>query len=130
MKIHHIGYLVKNIEKAALEFEKAGYKAEGECIYDPIRDIDILFMINSGYRIELVSPKSCQSVVSETIKKMGNTPYHICYCCGCIEQEQQRLRKEGYLPVGKIEPAVAIEGNKVCFMLSRQIGLIELVENK
>ena len=41
MKIHHIGYLVKKIEKAISAFLDLGYIVEKETIYDNYRDIDI-----------------------------------------------------------------------------------------
>ncbi|MBR1797899.1 MAG: VOC family protein [Clostridiales bacterium] len=128
MRIHHIGYLVKNIAKARGPFEELGYEAEGEVVYDPLRDIDILFMVNGDYRIELVQPKSPESVVANTLKKIGNSPYHICYYCDDISKAQIELHEKGYYPLGDIEPAVAIGGRKVCFMLNPAIGMIELVE--
>lgn len=130
MQIHHVGYLVKNIEKAKVKFEKLGFVVEGETVFDKYRGIDILFMINDGYRIELVSPKTSESVVADTYKKLGNSPYHICYYCDCIESAMDDLRKDGYLPLGEPSPAVAIDGKKVCFLFNRQIGILELVEQR
>lgn len=130
MKVHHIGYLVKNIEKAQKSFTSLGYVNEGEVIYDESRGIDILFMNNDSYRIELVSPKSEDSVVYGTLKKLGNTPYHICYEVEDIEKALEELRNQGYTPASEIEPAPAIEGRKVCFAFNRSIGIIELVECK
>ena len=130
MKIHHIGYLAKDMDKAAASFEALGYVKETEKVYDSIRDVDIIFMTNDGYRIELVSPKSDRSPVYATLKKLGNAPYHICYCCDDIEEAVSRLREEGYTPAGETEPAPAIGGARVCFMFRRQTGLIELVECK
>lgn len=130
MKIHHVGYLVKNIEKAKTKFEKLGFEVEGDVVFDEYRGIDILFMSNDGYRIELVSVKTEDSVVADTYKKLGNTPYHICYCSNNLEEDKIELRQEGFLPLGESAPAVAINGNNVCFMFNRQIGLIELVEQR
>lgn len=105
-----------------------GYEPEGEVVYDPLRDIDILFMVNGQYRIELVSPKSKESVVADTLKKLGNAQYHICYYCDDIKVTQEELHDKGFLPAGEIQPAVAINGKKVCFMYNRPIGIIEFVE--
>ena len=41
MKIHHIGYLVDNIERALSEFEKLGFSRIGETVEDPMREIFI-----------------------------------------------------------------------------------------
>ena len=128
MKIHHIGYLAKNMDKAIASFEALGYERETDVVYDSLREVDIIFLTNDGYRVELVSPKSDRSPVYATLKKLGNAPYHICYCCDDIKAEMERLRDEGYTPAGEIEPAVAIGGADVCFMYRRPVGLIELVE--
>ncbi|MCR5747529.1 MAG: VOC family protein [Lachnospiraceae bacterium] len=130
MKIHHVGYLSKNINKSLASFEELGYRAETEIVYDPLRDIDIVFLQNDGYRVELVSPKSKASPVYDTLKKLGDGPYHICYICDDIEEKMEELREKGYMPTGEIEPAVAIGGKRVCFMFRRQVGIIELLEDK
>ena len=72
MKVHHIGYLVKNIEKAEQAFLKLGYKKETEIIFDESRGINISFLIKDAYRIELVSPATDVSVVSSLRKRIGN----------------------------------------------------------
>ncbi len=128
MKVHHIGYLVKNIEKALPDFYELGYQNETDIIYDPLRDIDIIFLINGTCRIELVQPKSKTSVVFQTLRKTGNAPYHICYICDNIQSASIQLRQKGFLPTGPAEPAIAIGGNPVCFMFKSASGLIELVE--
>lgn len=129
MNIHHVGYLVKKLDKARASFEALGYIAEGEVAYDEIRDIDILFMINGDYRIELVMPKSENSVVNDLLKKNGSGPYHICYHCEDIEASMEEMRSKGFVPAGDIQPAPAIDGRRVVFMFSRTMGIIELVED-
>lgn len=128
MEIHHIGYLVKNIDKAKEIFESLGYLIEKDTMYDDIRDINICFMCNGEYRIELVSPQSKDSVVSDTIKKMGETPYHICYYVDDIKKAMESLRAHGFIPTSEIQPAPAINRKQVCFMYKRNMGLLELVE--
>lgn len=70
LKIHHIGYLVKKLEKAKKTFESLGYLAEQDTVRDEIRKVDICFLIKDGYRVELVSPFSEESVVSGLLKKI------------------------------------------------------------
>jgi len=61
MKIHHIGYLVKSMEKAQKTFTELGYRIEQETVYDDYRQIDICFLEKDGYRIELVCPGTATS---------------------------------------------------------------------
>ena len=128
MKVHHIGYLVKKMEKAIKSFGELGYETEGEIVYDPFRKINICFMSKDGYRIELVSPAEPDSVVSDLIKRLKNTPYHICYESECFEQDVENLCANGYVCMGEPCEAPAIAGRRVVFLMNPSIGMIEVVE--
>ncbi len=69
LKIHHIGYLVKKMNQAKQTFEVLGYHVEQDTVCDEIRKVAICFLIKDGYRVELVSPVSPDSVVAGLIKK-------------------------------------------------------------
>ena len=92
MTIHHIGYLVKKLERARLAFEALGYGVEQETIRDEFRKVDIVFLSKDGYRIELVSPYAPDSVVSGLIARTGNAPYHVCYEVDDLDAAIERLR--------------------------------------
>ena len=79
MKIHHIGYAVKNIEDSINEFKKLGYITIENKIVDNQRNVIIQFIKNGDYLIELVAPLNKESPVTNLLKKQGNSPYHICY---------------------------------------------------
>lgn len=128
MQIHHIGYLVKNIQKAQTQFEMLGYQSVGQVKYDEYRDIDILFMEKDGYTIELVCPKSKESVVSNLIKTYRNAPYHMCYETECFDEEIENLERNGFTRFDEPCPAPALNDRRVCFLLSPRIGMIELLE--
>ena len=59
--------------------EKLGFEVTQDTVFDEYRGIDITFLARDGYVVEIVSPKEKDSVVSELFKKIGNSPYHICY---------------------------------------------------
>ena len=69
MKIHHIGYLVRKIDRAIQEFGDLGYQVLQETVYDDYRQVQICFMEKDGYVIELVSPTTKTSVVRDLLKK-------------------------------------------------------------
>ena len=129
MQIHHIGYLVKKIDRAIIAFEELGYRKETEIIFDEHRGIDICFLVKDGYRMELVSPKSKESVVYELQKKYGNSPYHICYNCENIEMSIQELRSNGYVQYDIPHEAIALNNRNVCFLIHPYLGMIELLED-
>ena len=75
MKIDHIGYAIKSIEKSKADLEKVGYKF-GELIEDEDRNIEIVFGEKDGYKIELVAPRDKSgSPVDKIIKRIGNGPF-------------------------------------------------------
>ena len=129
MKIHHIGYLVKNIDKAIDEFKLLGFKLQSNVTYDDNRKISICFMSNESVDIELISSIDKTSVVSGLHKKIGNAPYHICYECSDIKKELQIKIKQGYMVVKEPEQAKAINDQQVAFLFNKEIGLIEIVES-
>lgn len=128
LSVHHIGYLVKKIEKAKQTFLALGYRIEKDIVYDDIRKVNICFLIRDGYRIELVSPASEDSVVAGLIKKYKNTPYHICYEVTDIRKAADELASNGFITIDTPTPAPALEDRNVIFLTSASVGMIELVE--
>ena len=127
MKIHHVGYLVKKIDKAAEEFEKLGYLRRGDITVDTYRKVDILFLEKDGYVVELVSPNAPDSVVSGLIKTYKNAPYHICYESTAFREDLERLTQNGYVQIDQPAPAPAIGNREVVFLLNSRLGMIELL---
>ncbi|MDE6603349.1 MAG: VOC family protein [Lachnospiraceae bacterium] len=127
LKIHHIGYLVKKIEKAKQTFASLGYLVEQDTVRDDIRKVDICFLIKDGYRVELVSPFSEDSVVSGLLKKYKNAPYHICYEAEDPEGAYRELTENGFAAIDTPTPAPALGGRDVVFLTSPVIGMIELI---
>ena len=98
MNVDHIGYAVKNIDASRQAFEELGY------VFDPVvndtdRNIFISFGRLGDYRIELVSPldPALPSPVDGTLKKSGNTPYHICYTSSRFEDDIKELQQKRVL---------------------------------
>ncbi len=128
MKIDHIGYLVKNIEKARSSFAALGFLEITDMCRDEYRKVDIIFLEKDGYVVELVSPYAPDSVVADLLKKVKNMPYHFCYQVEDLAEESARLRKEGFVPIDDPKEAPALGRRRVCFLQSARIGMIELLE--
>lgn len=129
MRVEHIGYAVKNIEKSITAFQKMGYEF-GMVINDEDRNIKIAFGCMDGYKIELVSPlsKESPSPVDLYIQKTGNTPYHICYESDNFEQDIKKLEEQRFKVILPPAPACAFNGRRVVFMNQVSMGLLEIVE--
>ncbi len=128
MRIDHIGYAVKNMEKARRSMEVLGFAFE-EPVDDFDRQIRIAFGENDGYRVELVAPMEDGSPVDKQLTTIGPTPYHICYRSSEIEADLERLQRERFRVLIPLAPAVAFGGRRVVFLYSLSVGLIEIVED-
>ena len=129
MKIDHIGYAVKRIDRALASFEKMGF-AFGPVIEDPERNVKLAFGEKEGYRIELVAPleKSKPSPVDHCLSNTVGTPYHICYQSMDFEADILKLKGQGMKVVIEPRPAVAFGGSRVVFLMDIGFGLMEIVE--
>ena len=128
MRIDHIGYAVKNIDKAKKAMEALGYTFE-PTVEDKDRDIFIAFGELDDYRVELVAPMVEGSPVDMYLSKIGPTPYHICYRSSDIEADIAKLQKNRFKVSIPLAPAIAFGNKRVVFMYSLSVGLIEIVED-
>lgn len=128
IKIHHIGYAVKDINEAIHRFKLMNYTVIGECIRDNERGICVQFVKNGDYLIELVMPARTNSPVDSYILNYKYTPYHICYEVDDIRAVIDKLKEEGYKLICCPKPAPAINNRKVAFLYSKGIGLIEIID--
>ena len=128
MKIHHVGYLTKNLNKSEFLFEKLGFIVEKEKAYDALRKIHIVFMLNGDYRIELIEPDGEESSVWGLLKRYKNTPYHFCYEVDDMNAAVKKIGGGGNIMLSEPMPASCLDGKLCCFMLHKDMGIIELCE--
>ena len=128
MRIDHIGYAVKNIEKARKAMEALGYTFD-PTIEDKERNIFIAFGELDGYRVELVAPMGESSPVDMYLSKIGPTPYHICYRSSNIEADIEKLKAGRFKVSVPLAPAIAFNNKRVVFLYSLSVGLVEIVED-
>ncbi len=127
-QFHHIGYAVKSIDKTARYYTASGWQM-GEVFTDTIQNTYITFLRREGFPlIELVAPVDDNSPICNTLKKVGNSTYHVCYSVPDIDIAISELRVQRYMPLFKPVEAVAINNKRICYLMHPDVGLIELVE--
>lgn len=130
MKVHHIGYLVKNIYKTIPILENLGYNSDSKITYDPSRKANIVFMKNGFTTVELVCPDNTSDIYP-LLKKYVNTPYHICYEVDNLDYTISSLTQKGWLLFKDKQKAPAISPTaEVVFLAHASAGMIELIVNK
>jgi methylmalonyl-CoA/ethylmalonyl-CoA epimerase len=134
-QVHHVGYAVRDIERAGQIFTLLNFQQDSSITNDVIRNINIQFWRNQTTLIELISilDDSQKSPVDFLFKKKfsfpGNgMPYHICYVVNDIEQTINRLKKEKFFVIQPPSQAPALENRQVAFLVHHDIGMIELLE--
>lgn len=128
MKVHHIGYLVKKMDKAIPSFEALGYTLIVPATWDEGRDADICFLENDGYCVKLICP-SKESALFPLLKQYSNAPYHSCYVCDDLEEAIEELKQQKFMLFKEPSPAPVIGASaRVAFFISSRAGMIELVE--
>ena len=110
MKIHHIGYLTKNLTATQKEFQKLGFMVEQGAAFDSYRGIRIEFLRNDAYCVELIEPQGKESPLYPLLKKYKNTPYHFCYETEDLRKELLYMEQNGYRIIQEPLPAPCMGG--------------------
>lgn len=132
MRLHHIGYAVSDMEASEPSFVALGFSRRGGVVDDDARHVRILFMESpSGELVELVAPLDGSAPVEAALDAHRGAahPYHLCYEVASLEDEVSRLCGLGFARISDLSEAPALGGRRVCFLMSRVAGLIELVES-
>lgn len=129
-KIDHIGIAVKDIEVSNALFEKllgvAPYKQEA------VESEGVLtsFFKSDTSKIELLAATDQDSVIANFIEKKGEGIHHIAFEVANIEEEIQRLKKEGFVVLNEI-PKKGADNKLVVFLHPKATNgvLIELCQS-
>ncbi len=125
--VDHIGYAVKDLVSAREFFKALGFDFSVE-EEDLLRSVNVCVASDlRGSRIELLAPAKEKSPIDSYLKKIGPTPYHICYETDNMDDSISELTKIGFTLLSKPEISVPLKGS-VCFLYEAEIGLIELIK--
>ncbi len=128
MKTDHIGYLTTDISETAKAFEAFGYERQSVIDFDD-QKCSVCFLVkDNNVKIELVKPYEENKSLMRLMKKIGNAPYHICYE---VDNLDEALEKWGgqFVQLFPPVPSPAFGGCRICYLWSREIGFVELVES-
>jgi methylmalonyl-CoA/ethylmalonyl-CoA epimerase len=129
MKVHHVAYLTKNIDRKADELCRLlGAKRLTEPVVDPGQGARIVFLDMDGTRLELIEPYGDDSPVATRVRKSPGL-FHLCFEVDDLDETLRRLEATEEATVIKPpQPAPAIENRRVAFVVTTGNDLIEFVE--
>jgi methylmalonyl-CoA/ethylmalonyl-CoA epimerase len=130
LQLHHIGVLVKDIDKAACDYvSKFGYELKSLVIHDPVQTafVQFLRLEGDGTYLELISPDGPESKLVTALKKGGGLN-HFCYQTDNIEASYQDLALKAMFILQQPVDAVAFPNRKIAWLMGLDGIPIELVE--
>lgn len=126
-ELHHIGVAVPSIEDAQELYLNLGFQFESAVFSDPDIDVKVQFLINAGFRIELVEPISESSPARVWLRE-GSPIYHFAYLVDDVEVATVKLKSQKFRKIFGPIPAIAFDNREVAFFMNRNRLVIEIIE--
>ena len=124
MKEHHIGIIVKSIEKDIDIYEKLGYRRESKIYVDEIQKNKVVFLYREGndLLLELIEPIDRTSTVYTA--QLGY--HHICYEVNSDNEvnDMYKVKGTGIIFLRKVR-AVALKNRCVSFAMLQNGFIVE-----
>ena len=125
MKLHHIGYVVKDIgqyEKNLIVEKKI------KELFDPVQNSNMALYLNySDSLIELIQPLNEESFTYNFLHKNGSSYHHLFYEIGSESELKGVVDDQKLIKVKGPIPAVLFDGRMVWFYYSRNKQIVEFV---
>ena len=132
MKLHHIGIVVKNIQKSLGELTNfLQFKETTIPMLIESQKVNVCFLKTSDVYLELIEPIEDDSPV-KSIAEAGGGFHHLCFEVDDIFEETKKAEENGARVI--VEPVEGFEGRLISFVLlnmkNTNCNLIEFAEKK
>lgn len=131
-RMHHVGYVVADIESAAKGFVQSLHATwDGRIFADPNQKVKVTFLSTGAQetQIELVEPNAPDAPVRKFLDERGGGLHHVCYETADLDSALAEMRSQGGLVAKRPKPAVAFEGRRIGWVLTAEKLLVELLES-
>lgn len=124
LRIHHVGYVVKDIAAFAAGFP--GIVLERE-VYDPLQKARLaLYGVGDGSRLEFVAPESPESFTWGFLERSGPGLHHVCYEGLSAHAVEETIRRHRLLLLRGPLHAVLFD-REVVFAMTRHKSIVEFL---
>ena len=130
LTLHHVGFVVRDVERAIPGFQKSTQAEwDGRIWQEPHQKVTVAFLKVGGgaVLIELVSPAAPDSPVTQFLEQGGGL-HHLCYEVEDLESRLAEMRALGNLLVRGPLPAVAFGNRRIAWVMTREKLLLEFLE--
>ena len=130
-KVEHIGIAIKNLDNSQELFKKLFGKDAYKVETVESEGVKTLFFQLGETKIELLEANNDNSPISKFIEKRGEGIHHIAFDVDDIEQEIDRLKKEGFQVLNET-PKAGADNKIVAFLHPKSTNgvLVELCQEK
>ena len=128
MKIHHIGFVVQNIEQYEKRFIHNGKINEVE---DVIQNAKLALYNGFGdYFLELIEPLNENSFTWNFLKKTQNSFHHLCYEIDSFDSVIKFAKEHKLIHLLGPVKATLFNDKNVVFYFDRNRNIVEFLLNK
>ena len=123
-RIHHIGYVVDDIEGYASGFPGAILE---NSVFDPLQGAKLaVYTVGNGVRLEFIQPAGPDSFTWGFLQRSGSGLHHICYEGFELAEVTKAILDRRMLKLRGPMPAVLF-GRDVVFAMTRQKAIVEFM---
>jgi methylmalonyl-CoA/ethylmalonyl-CoA epimerase len=124
IRIHHIGYVVRDIERFQSSFPGLEFI---NAVEDPLQNARLaLYTVGDGSRIELIQPHNVSAFTWAHLDRVGEGMHHICYEGLSIDDIDTVLKQHRLMKVRGPMKAVLFDRD-VIFAITRQRAIVEFI---
>ena len=129
MIIDHVGIVVQSLEKGIEHWERVfGYRKMTEPVINTRQEVKVVFLRKeNSLPVKLIEPTGASSPVFAFARKGGGL-HHLCFKCGNMTGELERLSGLGLRIITQPQPGEAFENENIAFLFARQGLNVELID--
>lgn len=132
MKLDHIGIVVSDIEHSLKYYKETyGFEPLIDVTHEPAHGVNVVF-VGLGHgsipMIELISPVSENSKVSEFLEKKGGGMHHLAYEVADIDEAIEHFKNKQSLILGGIVSGAGHKNTPTVWLYTSERNLVELIE--
>jgi methylmalonyl-CoA/ethylmalonyl-CoA epimerase len=127
-RFHHVGLACRDMDREEAGLSALGYARVGAPFSDPRQGIAGLFLDGPGPQLELLAPLEGSSVLDPWLAGRAKM-YHLAYEVPEFDKAIAAAQAAGGRIVSEPVPSVAFDGRRICFVMLRNLFLVELIES-
>lgn len=129
-ELHHVGYVVDDIESTAGQFARLGYQV-GEVLFDKGLTVELCYLTKkNSVTIELVHQLQADSLEAQLWQANGVMPYHLGFETADLDEACREMERLGYRSLFAPVPVEALGGQRICYFHQANVGYVELLERQ